>query len=239
LITSQPRGLTLVTGPTGAGKTTTLAAIVDHINTTRRGHIITIEDPIEYVHGFKSSIVTQREVGFHAPSFSEALRAAVREDPDVILVGELRDLETMSLALTAAETGTQVLATLHTGGAARSIDRVVNVFPARRQDQIRMMLADSLRMIVSQRLVRTTEGNSRLAVAEVMINTFAVAAMIRTGKTHNLDSAIQSGSQAGMQSLDSALKDLAQREVISGDEAYANAVDKSAFERFVVRREAA
>jgi twitching motility protein PilT len=216
-----------------------LAAILDHINASRRGHIITIEDPIEYIHEVNKCVITQREIGFHSPSFSEALRNAIRADPDVILVGELRDLETISLALTAAETGTQVLATLHTSGASRSIDRIVNVFPARRQEQIRAMLADSLRMIVSQRLVRTVDENHRLAAAEVLLNTFAVASMIRSGNTHKIDSAIQAGAQAGMQSLDGALKDLLQKERITGEEAYAHAVDKSAFERYVARREAA
>jgi twitching motility protein PilT len=236
---TQPRGLTLVTGPTGSGKSTTLAAVIDHINANRKGHIITIEDPIEYVHEFKQSIVTQREVGYHSPSFAEALRNAIREDPDVILVGELRDLETISLALTAAETGTQVLGTLHTGSAARTIDRIINVFPAARQDQIRAMLADSLQMVVSQRLIPTPEGDGRRAAAEVLINTFAVASMIRTGNSHKIDSAIQSGAQAGMQSLDSSLKELLRKDLISGDEAYAYAADKSAFERYVTRREAA
>jgi twitching motility protein PilT len=238
-IAQQPRGLTLVTGPTGSGKSTTLAAIIDHINATRKGHIITIEDPIEYVHEFKQCVITQREIGYHSPSFSEALRNAIREDPDVVLVGELRDLETISLALTAAETGTQVLGTLHTGGAARTIDRILNVFPAARQDQIRAMLADSLQMIVSQRLVPTPEGDGRKAAAEVLINTFAVASMIRTGNSHKIDSAIQAGAQAGMQSLDSSLKDLVRRELISGEQAYAYAVEKSAFERYIIRREAA
>jgi twitching motility protein PilT len=238
-IASQPRGLTLVTGPTGSGKSTTLAAILRHINTTRRGHIITIEDPIEYVHHANKCVVTQREVGLHAPSFAEALRNAIREDPDVIMVGELRDLETIGLALTAAETGAQVLGTLHTSGASRSIERIINVFPAGRQDQIRAMLADSLRMIVSQRLVRTVEGDGRLAAAEVLINTFAVGSMIRSKNSYKIDSAIQAGGKAGMQSLDAALKDLVTRQVIGGEEAYAYAADKAAFERFVVRDRAA
>jgi twitching motility protein PilT len=236
---SQPRGLTLVTGPTGSGKSTTLAAIIDHINANRKGHIITIEDPIEYVHGFKQCIVTQREVGYHSPTFSEALRNAIREDPDVILVGELRDLETIALALTAAETGAQVLGTLHTGSAARTIDRIINVFPAARQDQIRVMLADSLQMVVSQRLLPTPEGDGRHAAIEVLINTFAVASMIRTGNSHKIDSAIQSGAQAGMQSLDSSLKNLLDQGLISGEQAHAYASDKAAFERHIARREAA
>jgi twitching motility protein PilT len=235
----QPKGLTLVTGPTGSGKSTTLAAMIDLINGSRKGHIITIEDPIEFVHEFKNCVVTQREIGVHAPSFSDALRNALREDPDVILVGELRDLESISLALTAAETGIQVLATLHTSGASRTIDRIVNVFPARRQDQIRSMVADSLRMIVSQRLVRTADGSRRVAVAEVLVNTNAVASMIRAGSAHKIESAIQAGAAAGMQSLDGMLKDLVRKQVVTGEEAYANAIDKSQFERLVAGREAA
>jgi twitching motility protein PilT len=236
---TQPRGLTLVTGPTGSGKSTTLAAIIDHINANRKGHIITIEDPIEYVHGFKQCIITQREVGYHSPTFAEALRNAIREDPDVILVGELRDLETISLALTAAETGAQVLGTLHTSSAARTIDRIINVFPAARQDQIRAMMADSLQMIVSQRLLPTPEGDSRHPAIEVMINTFAVASMIRTGNSHKIDSAIQSGAQSGMQSLDSSLKNLLDQKLISGEQAHAFASDKTAFERLIARQMAA
>ena len=239
LQTLQPKGLILVTGPTGSGKSTTLAAMVDLLNRSRKGHIITIEDPIEFVHTFKSCVVSQREIGTHSPSFSEALRNAVREDPDVVLVGELRDLESISLALTAAETGIQVLASLHTSGASRTIDRIVNVFPARRQDQIRSMLAESLRMIVSQRLVRTVQDNKRLAVAEILINTHAAASMIRAGNSHKLDSVIQAGAQAGMQSLDAVLNDLVRRKVITGEEAYANAIERNQFDPYVALREVA
>jgi twitching motility protein PilT len=239
LQTLQPKGLTLVTGPTGSGKSTTLAAMIDLLNQTRRGHIITIEDPIEFVHDNRSCVVSQREIGIHAPSFAEALRSALREDPDVILVGELRDLESISLALTAAETGIQVLGTLHTGGAAQTVDRVINVFPARRQDQIRSMLADSLRMVISQRLVRTTDGTRRLAVAEVLVNTYAASSMMRGGNSHKLDSLIQTGSAAGMQSLDARLLELVRNEVITAEEAFDNAIEKSQFERLVVRQVAA
>jgi twitching motility protein PilT len=239
LAVSQPKGLTLVTGPTGSGKSTSLAAMVDHINSTRRGHIVTIEDPIEFVHGYKQCVVTQREVFAHAPSFSEALAAAVREDPDVILVGELRDLETISLALTAAETGIQVLGTLHTNGAARTVDRIVNVFPARRQEQIRAMLADSLRMVVSQQLVTRTDGAGRLAVIEVLINNTASASIIRGGASHKLNSVIQAGRKVGMQSLDAGLRELVRAGAITGEEAYDHAVDRSQFERSLVRAEAA
>ncbi len=232
---SQPKGLTLVTGPTGSGKSTTLAAMVDHVNATRHGHIITIEDPIEFIHPSKRCSVMQREIGLHSPSFAEALRNAVRADPDVIMVGEMRDLETISLALTAAEIGVQVMATLHTNGASRSVDRIVNVFPARRQDQIRAMLSESLRLIVSQQLLRTAEGTERVMVSEVLINTPAAAAIIRSGQSHKLESVIQAGGRAGMQSLDTRLRELVRKEVISGDEAFEHAVDRSKFERHVVQ----
>ncbi len=230
-----PKGLTLVTGPTGSGKSTTLAAMIDHINQMRSGHIITIEDPIEFIHDFKKSLITQRDVGTHATSIAEALRSALRADPDVILVGEMRDLETISLALTAAETGTQVFATLHTNGAVRSVDRIVNVFPPRRQDQIRTMLAESLRMVVSQQLVRRADGNGRVAAVEIMINNHAIASMIRSGNSHKLINAIQAGGRVGMQSLDSVLNDLVKREIISGDEAYEHAIDRTSFEQYLTQ----
>ncbi len=230
---SVGKGLVLVTGPTGSGKSTTLAAMIDWVNRNRKGHIITIEDPIEFVHQYRQCVVTQREVGTHAPTFAEALKAAVREDPDVILVGEMRDLETISLALTAAETGIMVLGTLHTNGAVRSVDRIVNVFPPRRQAQVRTMLADSLRLVVSQQLVRKLDHSGRLAACEVMINTHAVSAMIRGGNTHKIHSAIQAGGRIGMQSLDAVLQDMVRREVISGEEAYEVAIDRTIFERFV------
>ncbi len=230
---SVGKGLILVTGPTGSGKSTTLAAMIDWVNRNRKGHIITIEDPIEFVHSYQQCVVTQREVGTHAPSFSEALRSSVREDPDMILVGEMRDLETISLALTAAETGIMVLGTLHTNGAVRSVDRIVNVFPPRRQAQVRTMLADSLRLVVSQQLVRKLDHSGRLAACEIMINTHAVSAMIRAGNTHKIHSAIQAGGRIGMQALDAVLQDLVRREVITGEEAYEVAIDRTIFERFV------
>jgi twitching motility protein PilT len=229
----QPKGLTLVTGPTGSGKSTTLASMVDQINRLRRAHIITIEDPIEFVHGFRSSVVTQREIGTHAPTFAEALRDAVREDPDVILVGELRDAETIGLALTAAETGIQVLGTLHTNGATRCVDRIVNVFPARRQDQVRTMLAESLRLVISQQLVRLADGASRQLAAEVLVNTPAVASMIRNGNTHKLTTIMQSGGRQGMQLLDNVLLEMLRTEQITGEEAYEHAVEKAPFERYL------
>jgi twitching motility protein PilT len=229
----QPKGLTLVTGPTGSGKSTTLAAIVDYLGRTRRGHIITIEDPIEFVHPFRSCVITQREVGAHAPSFAEALRDAVREDPDAILVGELRDIETIGLALTAAETGIQVLGTLHTNGAGRCVDRIINVFPARRQDQVRTMLADSLRLVVSQQLVRLADGSARRLVADVLVNTAAVASMIRNGNTHKIGTLMQSGGRQGMQLLDNVLLEMLRGEAITGEEAWEHAVDKAPFERYL------
>ncbi len=233
------KGLVLVTGPTGSGKSTTLAGMISHLNGTRRGHIVTIEDPIEFVHPYLKCVVTQREIGTHAPSFAEALRSVVREDPDVVMVGEMRDMETISLALTAAETGIMVLGTLHTNGAVRCVDRIVNVFPARRQDQIRTMLADSLRLVVSQQLVRKADLSGRTVAAEVLVNTSAVSSMIRQGNTHKLMSAIQAGSRAGMQSLDGVLLDLFRREIITGDEAYDHAVERATFEPYVTQDPAA
>jgi twitching motility protein PilT len=239
LTISQPKGLTLVTGPTGSGKSTTLASIVDHINQNRKGHIITIEDPIEFVHRFKKCVVSQREVGMHVPSFSDALRNAMREDPDVILLGELRDLESVSLALTAAETGIQVFGTLHTHGAPRTIDRIVNIFPARRQEQIRSMLAESLRMVISQQLVRNSEGSGRIMVAEILLNTPAAASIIRSGNSHKLASVIQAGGGIGMQGMDSILKKLVREGAVSPEEAMEHAIDRSHFEVLAARSQAA
>jgi twitching motility protein PilT len=231
---TSPRGLTLVTGPTGSGKSTTLAAMVDHINANRRGHIITIEDPIEFLHGFKKCVVTQREIGTHSPSFGDALRDALREDPDVILVGEMRDLETIELALTAAETGVQVLGTLHTTGAVRTVDRLVTVFPARVQDQVRSVLAESLRMIVSQQLARKADGSGRVLVPEVLVNTQGCSTMIRKGRSHQLTSVIQAGARDGMCGLDAGLHELVRSEMISGEEAFEKAIEKAPFERYLM-----
>jgi twitching motility protein PilT len=238
-LVSEPSGLFLVTGPSGSGKSTTLAAMVDRINSTTRGHIITIEDPIEFVHECRQSVVTQRQVGLHAPSFAEALRNALREDPDAILVGDLRDQETVSLALTAAETGVQILASLHTLGAIRTVDRMVNAFPSSRRDQIRIMLADTLKVIVSQQLVHSVDETLRAAVFEVLINTSGAASLIRSGKSNHLSSVIQSGTRAGMQSLDSQLDALVRAGKISGEEAHLRAVDKSRFERYLSFHKAA
>ncbi len=238
-VLSVGKGLVLVTGPTGSGKSTTQAAMVDHLNSTRQGHVITLEDPIEFLHAHKRCVVTQREIGTHAPSFAEALRSALREDPNVILVGDMRDLETISLALSAAETGVLVLGTLHTSGALRTVDRMVNVFPPQRQDQVRTMLADCLRMVVSQRLVRRLDGGGRQVAAEVLVNTIAVTSMIRQGNTHKLHSVLQAGQRMGMQSLDGVLQDLVRREVISGEEALEHAIDRALFDRYLSGENAA
>ncbi len=236
---SVGKGLTLVTGPTGSGKSTTLAAMIDFLNRTKRGHIITIEDPIEFVHDFKQCVVTQREVGTDAPSFAEALRSAVREDPDAILVGEMRDLETISLALTAAETGIQVFGTLHTNGAVRCVDRIVNVFSPRKQEQVRTMLAGALRLVVAQQLVRKADHSGRLVAAEVLVSTHAVSSMIRQGNSNKLHSAIASGSRIGMQGLDAVLMEMVRTEKITGEEAYEHAIDRAQFERYLPQNEAA
>lgn len=236
---SRGGGLVLVTGPSGSGKSTSLAAMVDTINRVRRGHIITLEDPIEFVHKPVQCAITQREIGPHAPTFADGLRGALREDPDVVLVGELRDLETIQLAITAAETGVQVLATLHTSGAVRCVDRIINVFPHRRQDQVRAMLAGSLRLVVSQQLVRRADGRGRMLAAEVLVNNPAAASVIRSGNSHKLTNVIQSGSRAGMQSLDVVLRSLVERGIITATDASERALDRTQFERMVIREEAA
>jgi twitching motility protein PilT len=212
------KGLILCTGPTGSGKSTTLAALVDHINSTRRGHILTIEDPIEFVHKPKSCMVNQREVGSNTQSFAKALRSALREDPDVILVGEMRDLETISLAITAAETGHLVFGTLHTSSAAKTVDRIINVFPAGEQAQIRSMLADSLQAVIAQILLPKRGGKGRVAAQEVLIASSGVRSLIRDGKTYQIPSAIQTGAKYGMQTLEGALTKLAQNGVIDPSE---------------------
>jgi twitching motility protein PilT len=203
-----PRGLVLVTGPTGSGKSTTLAAIIDLANRARREHIMTVEDPIEFLHRHKSCMVNQREVGEDTQSFANALKHALRQDPDIILVGEMRDLETISVALTAAETGHLVFATLHTQDAAQTIDRVIDVFPPHQQQQVRVQLAGALKAVVSQTLCRTGDGQSRVAASEVMIATPAIRNLIREGKTHQVYSALQAGAEHGMHTLDQSLADL-------------------------------
>jgi len=225
----KDRGLVLVTGPTGSGKSTTLAAMVDHMNGHREEHVITIEDPIEFIHEHKKCNVNQREVGPHTMSFSAALRSALREDPDVILVGEMRDLETISQALTAAETGHLVLSTLHTNNAPQTISRVVDVFPPHQQEQIRVQLADALLGVVAQTLVPSIDGTARVAAMEIMVATPAIRNLIRENKVHQILSAIQTGARDGMQSLDQCLKALVKTQKISNEEALKRAVEKQPF----------
>jgi twitching motility protein PilT len=222
------KGLVLVTGPTGSGKSTTLAAMIDLINESRGEHILTIEDPIEFVHPVKKALVNQREVGHHTRSFSTALRAALREDPDVILVGEMRDQETISLALTAAETGHLVFGTLHTNSAHKTVDRIIDTFPADQQEQVRAMLSESLRGVVAQQLLKK-KGGGRVAAHEILVGTPAVANLIREAKTFQIPSAIQTGKQHGMMQMDQSLQALLAAGTIEPDEAYAKAQDKSLF----------
>ncbi len=216
-----PRGLVLVTGPTGSGKSTTLAALIEDINVNRKEHIITVEDPIEFVYEPKSCVIRQREVGADTHSFSDALRHVLRQDPDIILVGELRDLETISLAITAAETGHLVFATLHTQDAAQTVDRMIDVFPPHQQQQVRVQLASTLQGVVSQQLLPRADGNGRVAAREVMVVTAAIANLVREGKTHQIYSAIDTGAKFGMISLDNSLLNLVKQRVIAKDVALA------------------
>lgn len=229
---NYPRGLVLVTGPTGSGKSTTLAALVDKLNTDTAQHIITIEDPIEFTHKSKKSVVVQREVHYDTYSFSAALRSSLRQDPDVVLIGEMRDLETISAAITIAETGHLVLASLHTNSAAQSIDRMIDVFPPHQQSQIRAQLANILMGICSQRLVPTI-GGGRVVAAEVLVANPAVRNIIREGKTHQLDAVIQTGADAGMQTMDRTLVGLVQSGAVTYDDARSFAVDLGEFERLM------
>jgi twitching motility protein PilT len=227
----KPRGLVLVTGPTGSGKSTPMAAMIDLINDERSCNILTLEDPIEYLHRHKNSLVNQREIGADTQSFANGLRAALREDPDVILVGEMRDMETISIAVRAAETGHLVLATLHTGDAAQTVDRIIDVFPPHQQQQIRVQLSLTLQGIVAQQLLPRMNGSGRVAAVEVLVATPAARNLIREGKSHQLLSVIQTGAKSGMQSTDAALRDLCRSGIISDEEAMAHAMDLENFLR--------
>ncbi len=223
------KGLVLVTGPTGSGKSTTLAAIIDWINYNLEQHIITIEDPLEFVHENKKSLITQREIGTHARSFADALRVASREDPNIILVGEMRDLETISLALTCAELGILVFGTLHTNSAVKTIDRVINAFPANQQNQIRSMMSESLKGVLAQQLLKSADGKGRCAAVEILISSPAIGNLIREGKLTQITSAIQTGTSEGMQTMDQALQNLVDLKQITPEDAYWKAIDKAAF----------
>ena len=232
-LASLPRGLVLVTGPTGSGKSTTLAAIIDEANRTRKDHIITIEDPIEFVHQSQGCIVNHREVGIHTKTFSAALRGALREDPDIILVGELRDLETIQMAIEAASTGHLVFGTLHTTSAAKTVDRIIEVFPANEQMQIRSTLADGLRAVIAQVLFKRIDKKARIPALEILIANSAVRNLIRESKTYQLPSMMQTGKKYGMQLLDDAIMDLMNKGWISPDDAYSKANDKTKFRPFL------
>jgi len=227
------QGMVLVTGSTGTGKSTTLAAMIDHLNATRRLNIISLEDPIEFVHASKQSQIIQRELGTHIPSFAEGVRAAMREDPDVILVGELRDAETISMAMTAAETGHLVLGTLHTTGAVKTIDRVIDALPVEEREQTKSFLAQNLLAVVTQVLVKTADGHGRKAICEVLVMTKAIAKLIQTEQTHQIPSQLQMGRDLGMQLLDQALLAAIAARTIDPDDAYSYASDKRPFQKYV------
>lgn len=229
-----PRGLVLVTGTTGSGKSTTLAALIDYINDKKQDHIITIEDPIEYLHRHKKSVINQREVNEDTTSFSDALRAALREDPDIILVGEMRDLDTIRAAITAAETGHLVFSTLHTMGAANTIDRIVDVFPHEQQQQVRIQLAEALQGVISQQLLPLSTGKGRVAALEIMVRTDAIGNLIREGKSHQIDSFIQTGKELGMQSMDSDLARLVKTNKVNIEVAQRRAIDLKDFKRYLI-----
>jgi twitching motility protein PilT len=232
-LATLPKGLVLVTGPTGAGKSTTLAAIIDEANRTRKEHILTIEDPIEFIHKSDKAVVNQREVGMHTRSFAAALRGALREDPDIILVGEMRDLETMSLAIEASATGHLVFATLHTTSASKTVDRIIEVFPQNQQAQIRNTLADGLRAVVAQNLLKRIDRKGRVAALEIMIATPAIRNLIRESKTFQIPSSIQTGKKYGMQTMDDSIMGYLQKKWISADDAYLKSDDKAKFLPFL------
>ena len=233
-IINKKRGLILVTGPTGSGKSTTLAAMINEINNTREEHIITLEDPIEYLHNHNKCIINQREIGRDSKSYNKALKAVLREDPDVILVGEMRDLETISIAITAAETGHLVFSTLHTIGAAKTIERIIDVFPPHQQQQIKIRLASVLKAVVSQQLVETIDGNGRVPSMEIMVTTPGIQNLIREGKTQQIESAVQTGNKYGMRTMDMSLAELCKRGVISQDTAMTYAVDGETLKRLLM-----
>ncbi len=224
------KGLVIVTGPTGCGKTTTLAAIIDLLNKERKAHIITLEDPLEFIHENQTCLIMQRQVGVHVESFASGLRAALREDPNVIMVGEMRDLETIALAITAAEVGLLVLGTLHTSSAAKTVDRIIDVFPKDQQDQIRTMLSESLKGVIAQQLLKRADGQGRIAALEILVGTQAVGNLIREGKTYQIPSIIQTGRKIGMQSIDQHLKELVEAGLVTREEAMSYAVEKAQFQ---------
>ncbi len=232
-LTRIHRGLVVVTGPTGNGKSTTLSSIIDYINRHRKTHILTIEDPLEFIHHNKQSLINQREIGRHSASFADALRSSFREDPDVILIGEMRDLETIALAITAAETGHLVFGTLHTSSAAKTIDRIIDVFPTNQQAQVRTQLSESLSGVIAQQLLRRADGSGRVATVEILIGVPALAHLIREGKTFQIPSIIQTGRREGMQTMDQAIVDLLKQGTISPEEAYSKCVDRETFQRYL------
>ncbi len=230
----KPRGLILVTGPTGSGKSTTLAAMVNHINQNRNCHILTLEEPIEYLHKHGKSMINQREIGGDSMSFASGLRAALREDPDVILVGEMRDLETISIAITAAETGHLVLSTLHTIGAAQTIDRIIDVFPSHQQQQIRIQLAGVIEGVISQQLLPTSDGSGRVAALEIMVANNAISNLVREGKTHQIPTVIQTNGKLGMKTMDHALSELVHNGMITRDKANLSCIDPEMLGRYLL-----